>query len=66
MSSTWADVAKIAVAIVFLAIGRAIRAGDRTAALDGRVPLSRRAKLQYSIYFLPAIVLGLAGLMWGR
>ncbi len=66
MDSTWGNVAKIAVVIVFMAIGRAIHAGDRTAALNGRVPLSRRAKLQYSIYVLAAIVLGLAGLMWGR
>lgn len=66
VASIWVNFAVLAAIILLLAFARNIRAGDRSAALGGRVPLSRRAKLHYSILFTIVIVGGLLMLAWSR
>lgn len=66
MESTWDNFAVIAAIIALLAFERSIRTGDGSATLAGRVPLSRRAKLQYTILFVIVIVGGLFMLTWRR
>ena len=66
VESIWVNFAVLAAIILVLAFARNIRAGDRSAALNGRVPLSRRAKLQYSVLFTIVIVGGVFMLTWDR
>lgn len=66
MESIWVNFAVLAAIILLLAFARNIRAGDRSAALGERVPLSQRAKLQYSMLFAIVIVGGLFMLAWNR
>jgi hypothetical protein len=66
VESTWDNFAVIAAIIALLAFERSIRTGDRSAMQAGRVPLSQRARLQYTILFVIVIVGGLFMLTWRR